>query len=79
MPKGKKLLGGLLIGTAIGALAGLLFAPKAGKETRKAIRDRASALKQKAGGRSGDPLKGNERGSREHGEPADGSTTHPSS
>jgi len=66
MPKvSKKLLGGLLIGTAVGAVAGLLFAPKAGKETRKAIRERAKALKQKGGGR-------------EHEEAGDGSGTHPS-
>jgi gas vesicle protein len=55
MPKGSKLLGGLLIGTAIGALAGLLFAPKAGKETRKAIRERARALKKEADGSTTHP------------------------
>ena len=37
----KLFLAGLLIGAASGAVAGLLFAPKKGSETRKFIRDRA--------------------------------------
>ncbi|OIP77023.1 MAG: gas vesicle protein [Oscillatoriales cyanobacterium CG2_30_44_21] len=39
-----KFFGGLLIGTAIGAVAGILFAPKSGKETRRALRSSAQDL-----------------------------------
>lgn len=39
-----KFLGGLLIGTAIGAAAGILFAPKSGKETRRALKNSAQDL-----------------------------------
>ncbi|MUP47166.1 YtxH domain-containing protein [Gramella sp. BOM4] len=38
--KSGKLLVGLLSGAALGAAAGLLFAPKKGKDTRKAISDK---------------------------------------
>jgi gas vesicle protein len=33
-----KFWGGLIVGTAIGAAAGILFAPKSGKETRQALK-----------------------------------------
>ena len=37
MKSGGKILIGLLSGAAAGVVAGLLFAPKKGKDTRKAI------------------------------------------
>lgn len=39
-----KFLGGLIIGTAIGTAAGILFAPRSGKETRRALQDSAQDL-----------------------------------
>ncbi|WP_313566481.1 YtxH domain-containing protein [Empedobacter sp.] len=33
-----KLLAGLAIGTAIGAVVGLLYAPESGKDTRKKLK-----------------------------------------
>lgn len=48
-----KAVAGLGIGLAIGALAGLLFAPKSGRETRQDVRDAAEKgariVKEKAG------------------------------
>jgi gas vesicle protein len=38
------LVGGFLLGTAVGAVAGLLFAPKPGRETRRIIKKSADAL-----------------------------------
>jgi gas vesicle protein len=35
---------GLLIGSALGALAGILFAPKAGKELRSEIKEKGNAV-----------------------------------
>jgi gas vesicle protein len=35
---------GLLIGAALGALAGIFFAPKSGKELRSDIKDKGSAV-----------------------------------
>jgi gas vesicle protein len=37
-------LGGLLVGSALGTVAGLLFAPRAGHETRRILRKSADAL-----------------------------------
>ncbi|MEM6838219.1 MAG: YtxH domain-containing protein [Cyanobacteria bacterium P01_C01_bin.120] len=37
-------LGGVIIGTAIGAVTGLLVAPRTGKETRQFLRKSADAL-----------------------------------
>ncbi len=37
-------LGGLLVGGAIGAIAGLLLAPRSGKETRKVLKKSLDAL-----------------------------------
>jgi gas vesicle protein len=42
------LLGGILIGTAIGVVAGLLTAPRKGKETRKILKKTADAVPQMA-------------------------------
>ena len=47
MSKGKFALGALL-GAGLGAVAGLLFAPKSGKETREDIKAKATDLKVKA-------------------------------
>jgi gas vesicle protein len=40
------LLGGIMIGTAIGAVAGLLTAPRRGKDTRQILKTTADALPQ---------------------------------
>ncbi len=45
MAKGKKFGLGILIGAAAGVVAGLLTAPKSGKETRKDIKNKATELK----------------------------------
>lgn len=37
-------IGGLMIGSAVGTLLGLLIAPRTGKETRKVIKKSADAL-----------------------------------
>ncbi len=37
-------LGGLMVGAAMGAVVGLLLAPRAGRETRKILRKSADAL-----------------------------------
>lgn len=41
-------LGGLLVGGAIGAIAGLLFAPRSGKDTRKIVKKSLEALPELA-------------------------------
>jgi gas vesicle protein len=40
--------GGLLLGTAVGAVAGLLTAPRSGRETRKIVQKTAEALPELA-------------------------------
>ena len=40
--------GGLMIGSAVGTVVGLLIAPRSGKETRKVIRKSADALPELA-------------------------------
>lgn len=47
MSKGKAFGIGAGIGIAIGAILGLLFAPKPGKETRKMLAEKAKKLKEK--------------------------------
>ena len=44
MTRGNKIVIGLAVGVCTGALAGMLMAPKSGKETRNAIRARAGKL-----------------------------------
>jgi gas vesicle protein len=41
-------LGGLIIGSALGTVVGLLIAPRTGKETRKVIKKSADALPELA-------------------------------
>lgn len=41
-------IGGMLLGAAVGAVAGLLFAPKTGRETRQLLRKSADALPELA-------------------------------
>lgn len=45
---GGLLVGGMLVGAAIGAVAGLLLAPKAGRETRQLLKKSADALPELA-------------------------------
>ncbi len=42
-----KLVTGLIAGTAVGVTAGLLFAPKPGKETRHIVATHAGEMRQK--------------------------------
>ncbi len=48
-----KLVTGLIAGAALGAVAGLLFAPKPGKESRQIMAARADELRDKADGLRG--------------------------
>ena len=48
MVKTNKLVAGLIAGVAVGAVAGLLFAPKPGKDSRKIVASRTDELKTKA-------------------------------
>jgi gas vesicle protein len=41
-------IGGLIVGAAVGAVAGLLLAPKTGRETRQLLRKSADALPELA-------------------------------
>ena len=50
MTTANKFFTGLVAGAVIGSIAGLLMAPKAGKETRQVVANRANELKSKAGG-----------------------------
>ena len=43
-----KLVTGLIAGVAVGAVAGLLFAPKPGKDSRKIVTSRTDELKTMA-------------------------------
>ncbi len=46
---GIKILGGLIVGTAIGAVVGLLTAPESGKKTRKKLDKEAKRLSDDLG------------------------------
>lgn len=43
-----KFFGGLIVGSAIGAAVGILFAPRSGRETRQALKNSAQDLPQLA-------------------------------
>ena len=45
-----KLVTGLIAGTALGVVAGLLFAPKPGKESRQFVASRSTEIRHKTGG-----------------------------
>ena len=45
MAKGKKFGLGILVGAVVGVIAGLLTAPKSGKETRQDIKNKAKEVK----------------------------------
>ena len=53
MVKTNTLVTGLIAGAALGAIAGLLFAPKPGKESRQIVAARADELRDKADGLRG--------------------------
>ncbi len=50
MVKPNKIVTGLIAGVVVGAVAGLLFAPKPGKASRKIVTSRAGEIRYKAGG-----------------------------
>jgi gas vesicle protein len=56
-----KLLGALLIGAAIGAALGILFAPAKGDETRRKISDKARDLTDDLTGMIKETMSGNGR------------------
>ena len=39
---------GLIVGAAVGLAIGFLYAPQSGKETRRMVKDKVVALKEKA-------------------------------
>ena len=45
---GSSFLAGLIVGAIIGAAIGLLYAPQPGSETRRMVKEKAAAAKQKA-------------------------------
>ena len=49
MTNGNKMVTGLIAGALLGTIAGLLFAPKLGRETREIVTTRAVEFRQKAG------------------------------
>ena len=49
MTDGNKLFTGLIAGAVVGTIAGLLLAPKPGREARDLVASRAGEMRQKAG------------------------------
>ena len=47
--KGNKMFAGLIAGAALGTVAGLLIAPKPGRESRQIVTARAGELRHKTG------------------------------
>ena len=39
---------GLIVGAVVGLAIGFLYAPQSGKETRRMVKEKASAIKEKA-------------------------------
>ena len=50
MTNAKKLVTGLVAGAIVGTTAGLLLAPKSGKENRKMVGEKASKIRNRTGG-----------------------------
>ena len=48
MAKSNSVVSGVLFGVAVGVIAGLLLAPKPGKDSRRVVSVQASELRQKA-------------------------------
>ena len=53
MDNGKKMVTGLVAGAILGTIAGMLLAPKSGKENRKMVGEKASKIRSKTGGAIG--------------------------
>ncbi len=53
MDNGKKLVTGLVAGAVMGTIAGMLLAPKSGKENRKMVGEKASKIRTRTGGAIG--------------------------
>ena len=49
MAKGNRMVTGFILGAVAGAAVGLMIAPKAGKETREMLRQRAGKVQHRAG------------------------------
>ena len=49
----KKMVTGLVAGAVVGSIAGLLLAPRSGKENRKMVGEKASKIKSRTGGAMG--------------------------
>jgi gas vesicle protein len=49
MANGKRLMTGLVAGAILGTLAGMLVAPKSGKENRKMVGEKASKIRNRTG------------------------------
>ena len=49
MGNGKKLVTGLVAGAIVGTVAGMLLAPKSGKENRKMVAEKAGKFKSQTG------------------------------
>ncbi len=49
--KANKLLAGVLLGAAAGAVLGILFAPEKGKDTRKKIKQKSNEMSEKVKGK----------------------------
>ena len=50
MMTSKQIVKGFVAGAAIGAVVGLLFAPKSGSETRQLLGNKTQGVRSKAGG-----------------------------
>ena len=50
MGSDKKLITGLVAGAIVGTVAGLLLAPKSGKENRKLVGEKAAKIRRRTGG-----------------------------
>ena len=53
MGNGKKLMTGMVAGAIVGTVAGILMAPKSGKENRKMVGDKAGKMRNRTGGAIG--------------------------